>query len=325
MDHSMRFSETLRGLYLLPPEVNNSIDSKFRHSFNDWYLIPKERYSIIPPEVKSNIIEIPGADGGLDLSESLTGYPVYSNREDSFDFYIADDKTIRNKYTGLDNLYQGETTTWYEIYRDICNFLNGRQMYLLLEDDPRFYYYGRFTVGKYNSGNGKFSEIKISYNLEPYRILPWKTDNDWYWDALYVRNTSPLATGENVYNTGDQFKNPYQDIFINDGTEVSKTFICGPMSVVPKIHVALIVTQEVTNPTVTIQAINESIHLNYTQTYLSTNVEVTEKTVGGITYNVKEFDIYDRNIIFAYSRNGTNELKLTMNGWISLDYEIGVL
>ena len=74
MDHSMRFATTIDNLFGNVPEVNVfPSTSDYRHSYDDWYLIPKERYSIEPPKVKENIISIPAADGGLDLSEALTG------------------------------------------------------------------------------------------------------------------------------------------------------------------------------------------------------------------------------------------------------------
>ena len=58
MDHSIRFGKTVEDLYSIPSELSSDpVRDNYRHSYTDWFLIPKKRYSIEPPEVKSNIIK----------------------------------------------------------------------------------------------------------------------------------------------------------------------------------------------------------------------------------------------------------------------------
>ena len=42
---------------------------------------------------------------------------------------------------------------------------------MTLDDDPEFYYEGRFTVNQWQSG-ASFSTIVIDYNLQPFKIKP---------------------------------------------------------------------------------------------------------------------------------------------------------
>ena len=46
---------------------------------DDWRLVPASRPVFNPPAQKVKTLEIPGGDGVIDLSQSLTGYPVYQN------------------------------------------------------------------------------------------------------------------------------------------------------------------------------------------------------------------------------------------------------
>ena len=340
MEHSIRFGKTIQDLFTLAPDINVSpMGTDHRHSYTDWYLIPKERYSIEPPEVKSNIIEIPAADGGLDLSESLTGYPIYSNREGTMEFYVDDEKLIRDYFSGTDtpsphydNLYM----TWYDIYRDICQFLNGRVMYMLLEDDSRWVYRGRFTVGKYESGNGHFSEIKISYVLDPYKLLPWRNDGNYYWDALTVHDLPGALVPQGDYIDKDSLINFYNDIPFN-GESVTLEFRSGLMPTIPRMIFKLKCDEPTDKPSVTMTYTNETINRTVSaKTYTVSDDAVAEEvTINGTQVLIKTLEVYDRTIVFVDRlhpsftshaiANAVNKLTLSGVGWLSIDYEIGVL
>ena len=51
------------------------------HSYRDWGLVTKTRPVIGSPEPKTIYIDIPEADGQLDLTESLTGEVKFKNRQ----------------------------------------------------------------------------------------------------------------------------------------------------------------------------------------------------------------------------------------------------
>ena len=132
----------------------------------DWFLVPTERPSFEPPEVITKTVEIPGM-GDLDLTESLTGYPAYKNRTGSIEFLILNDNM-----------------DWHDIYQDMCSYLHGRKLYVSYEEDPAFFYYGRFKVSAYESGDNN-SHITIEYDLEPYKYEYNKGYLEGgYWDIL---------------------------------------------------------------------------------------------------------------------------------------------
>ena len=54
-----------------------------KNSWSDWYLVPSSRPVINPPEPKFNTVDIPGANGSIDLTEVVSGDVVYQNRTGS--------------------------------------------------------------------------------------------------------------------------------------------------------------------------------------------------------------------------------------------------
>lgn len=122
------------------------------NSFSDWHLVPDGRPVVSLPEPKITTVEVPGANGLLDLSEALTRYPVYNNRDGSIKFHVLNDKE-----------------PWNKLYQRIANYLHGKKMEMVLEDDPEYYYYGRYKVVWTSNNNGTWSDIEISYTLDPYK------------------------------------------------------------------------------------------------------------------------------------------------------------
>lgn len=122
------------------------------NSFSDWHLVPDGRPVVVLPEPKLTTVEVPGANGLLDLSEALTRYPVYNNRDGSIKFHVLNDKE-----------------PWEKLYQRISNYLHGKKMEMVLEDDPFYYYYGRYKVAWTSNNNGTWSDIDINYTLDPYK------------------------------------------------------------------------------------------------------------------------------------------------------------
>ena len=66
----------------------HSITIGDKNTWDDWHLIPTTRPLFNPPTVKTNIIDIPGGDGVLDLTTALAGRPTYNNRTGSWTFIV---------------------------------------------------------------------------------------------------------------------------------------------------------------------------------------------------------------------------------------------
>lgn len=144
----------------------HSITYGDKNTWDDWHLIPESRPLFNPPEVKTKYVDIPGGNGQLDLTEALTGYPVYENRTGSHKFYVEND-----------------FKPWDVLYSEICNYLHGVRMRAILEDDPDFYYEGRFEVSDWTSDK-YWSTITIDYNVIPYKREKYSSLEDWLWDPF---------------------------------------------------------------------------------------------------------------------------------------------
>lgn len=144
----------------------HSITFGDKNTWDDWHLVPSSRPLFNPPTVKTKIIDVPGANGVLDLSESLTKYPVYNNREGSIEFIVMNDYW-----------------EWHEAYSTIMNYLHGQTMNAIFEDDPKYYYTGRFAVNNWSSVKD-YSRITIDYNVKPFKRHTENTLETWKWDKF---------------------------------------------------------------------------------------------------------------------------------------------
>jgi hypothetical protein len=121
------------------------------HSYREWGLLLKEYPYISPPEPKTKLIEVPGSDAVIDLTESLTGKVHYGMREGRFEFWVI-----------------GGRSKWPAIYSAIMNELHGKRVKIVLDDDPNWYYLGRVRVDEMASDKVT-ATIVLTAELEPYK------------------------------------------------------------------------------------------------------------------------------------------------------------
>lgn len=154
----------------------HSITFGNKNTWDDWHIVPASRPTFGMPPLKERYVDLPGVDGSIDLTEAVTGYPVYGNRTGSFEFIVM------NEWYASDGTYtRGE---WQERYSEIANYLHGHTMHAILEDDPQYYYEGRFKLNEWRSEKD-YSRIVIEYNVNPYKWLYTTTaDVDWLWDPF---------------------------------------------------------------------------------------------------------------------------------------------
>lgn len=129
------------------------------HSFYDLNLI-LSAVDIAPASPKTDYVDIPGADGALDLTEA-NGEVRYSDRTHKFTFAM-------NPASDLSE------AAWVEKMTEVSNRLNGRACRITLDKDPDYYWQGRCTVDSYKS-NKRLRQFVISARVRPYKYKQTET------------------------------------------------------------------------------------------------------------------------------------------------------
>ncbi len=127
------------------------LDGRYINTWDDWFLIPSSRPVIAPPLERTDFVTVPGRDGDLDYSQSLSKKPVFDARTGKVEFYLEND------VPGWD---------WETAYTSIIAALQGKRVRMALEDNPSHYYEGLLWVNQYKSDKGH-SKITLEYRLHP--------------------------------------------------------------------------------------------------------------------------------------------------------------
>lgn len=235
----------------------NGVKFGDKHSYRDWGLFLKSRPTISPPSPKTIYIDIPGSDGVIDLTESLTGDVKFDNRTIKCEFVVID---ARNR--------------WANIYSEILDYLHGQRLKIILDNDPTYYYIGRVQVNEWKSDKAS-ATIVIEGNVEPYKMEMFSSLEDWEWDSFN-------------FETG--IIRDYEDLRVDES--LTFTIEGGRKAVVPSFIVK------------------------------SDDGSGLQVQFDGSTYTLP--DGTDR-VINIVLKSGTNILKFTGNGTVSIDYRGGRL
>lgn len=196
-------------IYFFRGDVENFDLEKATNTLKDWYIVPIGRPVINPPTQKRQTIDIPGANGILDVSNSLTHYPVFNNRQGQLQFAKLND------VPGND---------WQTVYTKMMKFLQGNEVKFLLEEDTKFYYEGQVWVDTWDSRNdGTWSEVTLGYDVQPYRRSIYSSVDNWLWDPF---NFELDVVQDTVFTS--------IEIDSNDWVEYDFTGMIDMMPVMPK-------------------------------------------------------------------------------------------
>ncbi len=159
------------------------------HTWDEW-----EAYwtdvSIGSPDVETYTEDIPGRHGLIDLSEVLTGEPVYKNRDLSITL-----------------AYPGSGGQWHTEYSDILLELHGRVQQLIFDSDPEYYYEGRCTVSSKRQDNF-YATFTINVDADPFKYAVNDSLGDWLWDPFnfetgVILELGSITLNRAAYNDGD--------------------------------------------------------------------------------------------------------------------------
>ena len=205
-----------------------------KNTWESWHLIPEARPTLPPPPQKTKIAEIQNEDGDVDLSWSTKPYPIFGKREGSFNFI----------YNPLVQMLHKAYKPWNALYSEILEFIHGKNLRMVLEDDPEYYYEGRFWVSSWDSKtDGSGSGITIAYSVMPYKVSILSSLDEWLWDPFnfYTDVISSSAFNITIPIAGKptQKKEDYKNFIKNsmtvsddhwypksgDGSDVTKNYL----------------------------------------------------------------------------------------------------
>ena len=119
------------------------------HSYDDFNLLLVSK-EVGSPNVKVTEIEIPGADGTLDLTDFF-GEAKYDNLTHKFQF-----QTIVPQ------------SNFLSLFSTIKNAIHGKKQRIILDDDPSFYYVGRCFVSAFTNAKN-IGTISIECECDPWK------------------------------------------------------------------------------------------------------------------------------------------------------------
>ena len=136
------------------------------HTFDDWNLYITNTDCIGNPEQYTNFVEVPGRDGRLDMSEALTGRPVYLGRKLKIELSSARPKTM-----------------WDATVSYFRNHINGRVCRITFDNDMSYFWRGRVHVDDFSSVMtlGKFT---VNVDAEPYKYSIHQSSEPWLWNPF---------------------------------------------------------------------------------------------------------------------------------------------
>lgn len=186
-----------------------------KHSFKDFHILmlnPK----ISHPAVKSKTIDIPGADGTIDLMPYISSIEKYNNRQIEIPFFI-----------------NASTYNWENKVTEVSNFLNGRNVKVIFDDKPDYYFYGKATVIGLSQTEvtGTFS---VTIDAQPYKLAVQTVDEAYLWDTFNLENGIIYSE----YICGDyENENRLKNIDVSGNTAVTVSCEVQRMPVEPIITV----------------------------------------------------------------------------------------
>ena len=121
---------------------------------------------ISAPTPKFNKVDVPGRDGKIDLSDTITGEIKFDERQIYLKF----------RYMGPENKRTAMLT-------EFLNFAYGKQIKCIFSDDESYYYIGRMSSQRPEI-NKVVLDMEIDMIVEPYKRNIESTDDDWLWDPF---------------------------------------------------------------------------------------------------------------------------------------------
>lgn len=137
------------------------------HSYDDWGLYVTNTDCIGEPIQYTRYVEVPGRNGKIDLSETVSGRPIYISR------------AIKINLAGT--RYR---TSWDSIISTFRNEINGKVCKIQFDNDLGYYWHGRVCIKDFSSclNLGTFT-VDIP-EADPYKYDVNSSAEPWLWDPF---------------------------------------------------------------------------------------------------------------------------------------------
>ncbi len=268
------------------------------NTWDDWHILPVSRPVFTSPEVKTNYIDVPGGNGALDLTEALTRFPTYNNREGTFEFRVMNDyeKDGKTVYESNDN------NRWAQRYSEIMEYIHGKSLCAVLEDDPTWFYQGRFYIDDGWKPGDTWSTVTIGYTVNPFKWSISSSTSDWLWDPFN-------------FETDVTWDLDCSDIRINNPNGF--TSITLPSEIADKNSMPQFFGRVPISPTITVsdlEGASTGIDIRFVNTYLG--IDLTQHFRKGTTF-APDFIFYGQTEPYTLYFKG--------KGIVSIDFRTGRL
>lgn len=168
--------------YLLDPTIA-------KHTYDDFKLRMTSMY-IPMPEPKTQLVDLPFASGSVDLTEAA-GITPYADRSGlSFEF-----------------IYFGDLLHWPIITHDLAQYLHGKKLIMIADNDIEHYYVVRLQLDSQKSSKIA-CKIVLTGTADPYKYALLDTHDPWLWDPFSFVDGEIVSTA---------------DIIVDGTTEVTLT------------------------------------------------------------------------------------------------------
>lgn len=137
------------------------------HSYDDWGLYVTNTDCIGEPKQYTKYLQIPGRNGQLDLSQTISGRPIFISRE------------IKINLAGT-----RFRTNWDAVISTFRNAIAGRVCRITFDNDPSYFWKGKVDVKGFESvmNLGTFS-IELP-EADPYKYDITSSADPWLWDPF---------------------------------------------------------------------------------------------------------------------------------------------
>ena len=137
-----------------------------KHTWKDYGLVIGNTDIVSESSPKTNYIEVPGSSVRIDLTETLTGQVEYESRQLKFSLGKMEREDL-----------------WPVFYRTFLKAYQGKEVRVVLDQEPDVYYHGRAEVSGF-SRNGRLGTFTLTVDADAYKYELNVSSEDWLWDIL---------------------------------------------------------------------------------------------------------------------------------------------